>query len=97
MDKLVQAFPNFGKAHAQTISNLLVACKTPSVAKDVMTACGLSSRTSFDRVYFGPIKEMGLVTPTYPDNPRHPQQKYYLTELGFAVLEVLKTTNEKKA
>ena len=93
MDKFLQTFPNFGKAHAKTISTLLVACITPSMAKDVMAACGLSSRTSFDRVYFGPLREMGLLSPTYPDNPRHPQQKYYLTELGLAVLEVLKAAD----
>ena len=89
INKLIRAFPNFGKVHAKTISTLLVACITPSMAKDIMTACGLSSRTSFDRVYFGPLREMGLLSPTYPDNPRHPQQKYYLTELGLAVLDAL--------
>ena len=89
MNKLFQAFPNFGKAHAQVISMLLQACKTPSLVKDIMAASGIASRTTFDRVYFIPIKEIGLVTPTYPDNPRHPQQKYYLTELGKQVLSLL--------
>ena len=89
MNKLFQAFPNFGKAHAQVITTTLHTCKSPSLVKDIMAACEITSRTTFDRVYFGPIKEMGLVRPTYPDNPRHPQQKYYLTELGTAMLENL--------
>lgn len=89
INKLFQAFPNFGKAHAQVISMILQTCKSPSMVKDIMAACGISSRTTFDRVYFSPVKEMGLVTPTYPDNPRHPQQKYYLTELGKQILLIL--------
>ena len=89
MNKLFQAFPNFGKAHAQVLTTMLHTCKSPSMVKNIMATCGVSSRTTFDRVYFGPIKEMGLVLPTYPDNPRHPQQKYYLTELGIDVLEEL--------
>ena len=31
---------------------------------------------------------------THPDNPRHPQQKYYLTELGSEVLKVLAKQQE---
>ena len=95
MNKLFQAFPNFGKAHAQVITTTLNTCKSPSLVKDVMAACNISSRTTFDRVYFGPIKELGLILPIYPDNPRHPQQKYYLTEIGLEVLKLL-DNNERE-
>ena len=45
----------------------------------------------FRKRFIYPSIEAGLVAMTHPDNPRHPQQKYYLTELG---LEVLKLLNE---
>ena len=33
------------------------------------------------------LKEAGLVEPLYPDQPKHPKQKYRLTEQGKALLE----------
>ena len=42
-----------------------------------------------------PGVEVGLIGLTYPDTPRHPKQKYYLTEMGLKVLEVLLKEDEK--
>ena len=33
--------------------------------------------------------EQGLVAMLYPDKPKHPKQKYYLTEKGKACLDYL--------
>lgn len=93
INKLFQAFPDFGKAELLVISKMLQACQSPLPVKKIMSVCGIASRTTFDRVYFNPVKENGLVQATFPDNPRHPRQKYHLTEMG---LEVLKLLNEKK-
>ena len=46
-------------------------------------------------LFIYPSIEEGLVARTHPDNPRHPQQKYFLTELGLAVLEMLKKQAEE--
>lgn len=54
-------------------------------------ASGLSpkSKLSFKKRFIKPNLEIGLIERTHPDNPRHPQQKYFLTELGLAVLKIL--------
>ena len=36
-----------------------------------------------------PAIEQGLVAMLYPDKPKHPKQKYYLTEKGRTVLKAL--------
>ena len=53
-----------------------------------------NSRRAFREQCLAPSIKAGLVAMTHPDNPRHPQQQYYLTELGLAVLKVL--TKEEK-
>lgn len=95
LDELYQAFPKFGKVQMQVIYTILDACKEPSTIKEIMSACGVSSRTTFDRVFFGPARDKGLVLPIYPKNLRHPQQKYLVTELGLEILQLLrKDTND---
>ena len=37
-----------------------------------------------------PALELNLIAQTHPESPRHPQQKYYLTELGKALQRKLK-------
>ena len=37
-----------------------------------------------------PSIKLSLVAKTHPDNPRHPYQKYYLTQLGKSLLKALK-------
>ena len=43
----------------------------------------------FRDTYIGPAIKHNLIARTYPDTPRHPKQKYYLTDLGRAVRECL--------
>ena len=45
-----------------------------------------------DKVIY-PLIKLGLVAQTHPDTPRHPKQKYYLTELGKAMFAYLRTTD----
>ena len=37
-----------------------------------------------------PMIKLGLVAQTHPETPRHPRQKYYLTDLGKALQKYLK-------
>ena len=55
----------------------------------LVTSLSPQSKQLFRRQYIYPSIEVGMVAMTHPDNPRHPQQKYYLTELGLAVLAEL--------
>ena len=41
-----------------------------------------------DKVIY-PLIKLGLVAQTHPETPRHPKQKYYLTELGKAMLKYI--------
>ena len=51
--------------------------------------CSPKSKQLFIKQMIAPALEAGLIERTHADNPHHPQQKYYLTELGLAVLEEL--------
>ena len=42
-----------------------------------------------DKVIY-PLIKLGLMAQTHPETPRHPKQKYYLTELGKAMLLYLR-------
>ena len=42
----------------------------------------LKDRKSFLHSYLYPAIENGLVEPIYPNQPKHPKQKYRLTEKG---------------
>ena len=52
-----------------------------SVAQ-LMIALNLSDRPNFRRNYLNPALKLGLITPRYPDQPHHPQQRY-CRQLGY--------------
>ena len=58
--------------------------------KEMMMACGIASRMTFDRTILRPFIKSGLIAPLYPNIPRHPKQKYTLTKEGLVWLEKLK-------
>lgn len=75
------------------VKSLIMNIKDAKItAAELQLAFNLSpkSKDHFKKHFIQPTIGLGLVAMTHPDNPRHPQQKYYLTELGLAVLEVLK-------
>ena len=49
------------------------------------------SRPYFKKHYIDPAFELGLIAMLYPDKPKHPKQKYYLTDKGKEVLKALET------
>ena len=51
--------------------------------------CSPKSKQLFIKQMIVPALEAGLIERTHADNPHHPQQKYFLTELGLEVLEEL--------
>lgn len=47
----------------------------------------LKDRENFLHNYLNPAIESGVVEPLYPDQPKHPKQKYRLTEAGKSLLK----------
>ena len=52
-----------------------------------MSLLKLKDRVNFLRIYLTPALEEGLISMKYPKNPKHPGQKYMLTEKGKALLK----------
>ena len=55
----------------------------------LVTNLSPKSKQLFRSQFIYPCIEAGLITMSYPDNPRHPKQKYALTELGMQVKDEL--------
>ena len=47
----------------------------------------LNNRRYFTKKYLKIAVIEGVVDPLYPDQPKHPKQKYWLTEQGKALLQ----------
>lgn len=47
---------------------------------EIMSNMGFKHRTSFRENYFLPALEDGAIELQYPEQPKHPKQKYRLTE-----------------
>ena len=60
--------------------------------REIMEALGLKGRDNFLKLYLTPALNNKLVTPLYPKSPKHPRQKYLLTQKG---LEFLKATGDE--
>ena len=48
----------------------------------MMELIGLKDKSNFLENYLYPAIGLDLVEPLYPENPKHPRQKYRLTEKG---------------
>ena len=63
-------------------------------AKEIMECIKLKDKTYFLDKYLYPAMEKGYVEQLYPENPKHPGQKYMLTAKGKALL---KQKNDKSS
>lgn len=69
------------------LKTLLLAIATRELSvKEMMENMGLKARANFLATYLTPAINQGLVRMRYPDNPRHPRQKYLLSAKGLAWL-----------
>jgi fido (protein-threonine AMPylation protein) len=55
--------------------------------KEIMEGLRLKGRDNFLKLYLSPALDNKLVTPLYPKSPRHPRQKYLLTQKGLDLLK----------
>ena len=56
--------------------------------KTMMEKLGLSGGDNFRRNYLNPALHGGFMAMLYPDNPKHRNQAYYLTQKGLLILEL---------
>ncbi len=91
---------NFSPTVHQLFTNLSEQSKTliMSIGKQKMSAkelqlvtnCSPKSKQLFIKQFIVPNLADGLLTVTHPDNPHHPRQKYYLTDIGLELLKMLR-------
>lgn len=55
--------------------------------KEVMEMIGLKDKSNFLELYLYPAIRLDLVEPIYPEKPKHPRQKYRLTEKGLNLIK----------
>ena len=65
---------------------LLAACDTPRRQTELMSLLGVTHRTQFRTYHLQPLIDGGLLQPLFPDNPRHPRQRYSLTPVGAEIV-----------
>lgn len=53
--------------------------------KEMLAVMNLKDRVNFMDNYLSPAMNEGFVVMLYPNNPRHPKQKYLLTAQGLAI------------
>ena len=76
------------------VKDLIIIIKDSKLGKQEMLDLGKlkhKSREVLEKQYLAPAIEQGFVAMLYPDKPRHPKQKYYLTEKGKELLKTLQT------
>ncbi|MCI1779217.1 MAG: hypothetical protein LKI53_04585 [Bacteroidales bacterium] len=72
-------------ASSPAILNLINAIGAQQLSiKDILTAMKLNDRGNLMKNYLSPAMKEGFIVMLYPDNPRHPRQKYLLTVKGLA-------------
>ena len=55
--------------------------------KEIMERLSLTGRDNFITGYLNPAMKDGLIEQTHPENPKHPKQKYRLTDKGKDLLK----------
>lgn len=66
---------------------IVAACDVPRSLAELMERASVSHRSHFRAKHLKPLLEAGLVRMTNPGNPRAPNQRYVLTDVGAAVKE----------
>jgi len=70
-----------------TQNRIITFCTSPRSAQEIMDEIGVTNQYDNRQRHIVPLVEMGVLAMTQPDSPKSPTQKYYLTELGKALLE----------
>ena len=60
-------------------------CDTPRRLAEIMDALKVANRGYFKKRHLNPLLAGGVLRMTHPDQPKHPNQAYVLTEVGVAL------------
>lgn len=88
LDKSDQAERVLGKLNKKQ-SRIIAGLEGEMTRLALMEIVGQSHRTNFKNKQLKPVIDLGLVLEKYPETPNHPEQAYYLTDLGKAVKDLL--------
>ena len=64
-------------------------------SEQIMKRMGLKANSGLRRNYLYPALDAGYIAKLYPDNDKHPNQAYYLTQKGLLLLSQLKKQNKQ--
>lgn len=88
-----QLFPNCSeqvKALIANFDNREMTSSELQLVPQLVPPGGGGSHIAFKKHFIKPALELKLIAQTHPESPRHPRQRYYLTELGKAFQQYLK-------
>lgn len=88
-----QLFTNLSTQDKSLIINLKEQQLSTSELQ-LFTNCSPQSKQLFIKQVITPNIENGIIAMTHPETPHHPRQKYYLTELGLKILEMLQNNKQ---
>lgn len=63
--------------------------------KEMLAAFALRHRENFLKTWLTPAIQAGIIRPLYPNTPKHPRQKYLLTEKGLKIYQQLNHSHRK--
>jgi len=75
------------KATPKALELLRALKQGPKTRSEIMESMNLKDRKSLRENYINPALEANYIAMQYPDSPKHPNQKYYLTDLGKSLLK----------
>lgn len=80
-----QASDKYPTSSTAVLTLIQVLAEQQLSIKEMLLAMGLKDRENFMENYLIPAMKEGWVVMLYPNNPKHPRQKYLLTVKGLAV------------
>jgi len=77
------------EALTQVQIGIIRTCTVPANIQEITQRQNLVNRNNLRKRHLNPLLEQGIVLMEYPDKPKHPKQRYYLSEYGKEVLQAL--------
>lgn len=74
-----------GQVTGQVVSLIQCLGEKELSVKEIMECLSLKGRDNFLNNYLNPALQADLIVQTHPEKPKHPNQKYRLTEKGKAL------------
>lgn len=95
LNQLVPQLKSQVKALILTLKDDEMSATQLQLVPELVPPTGGRSHIAFKKYIINPCLEYGLIEQTYPGNPRHPKQKYRLTELGMSMYKQLRSENDE--